>query len=126
MTCVSLCLLPPAGLVVPLTTGGTITIGALSAPFIRGDVDADGTFNGLSDALFLLNYVFVPGSPSPPCLESADVDGNGNLNPLADAIFALGCQFVPGSPCPPEPYPACGPDPDPTNTLGCNKFPGCL
>ncbi len=109
--------------VIPETTGGTITIG--SVLFIRGDVDANGTFNGLVDGLFLLNSTFVPGSPPPPCLESADVDGNGKFNALADAIFALRCQFLPGSPCPTDPFPVCGADPDPASTLGCDDFPGC-
>ena len=95
------------------------------APRLTSGESSKKTFSGLLDALFLLNWVFVPGSPSPTCIESADTDGNGKIEGLVDSIFVLGCQFVSNSPCPSDPFLGCGSDPDPANSLGCDEFPGC-
>ena len=89
--------------------------------FIRGDADGDGVFNGLNDALFTLVFQFQGGA-EPPCLESADSDGDGVLNGLNDALYTLTHQFQSGPP-PPAPYPACGVDPDPSTSVGCDIPP---
>ena len=80
-------------------------------PFLRGDADGDGTFNGLSDGIYILTHQFL-GGPPPPCLESADADDDAVFNGLIDAIFVLTHQFL-GGPAPAPPYPECGVDPDP-------------
>ena len=85
--------------------------------FLRGDANGDGVFHGLVDALFSFAFQFQSGSP-PPCLEAADANGDGIYNGLSDGIFSLVHQFQ-GGPPPPAPYPACGPDPSPGNSLGC-------
>ena len=88
-----------------------------SEVFIRGDADANGLFNGLEDALYILANQFS-GGPPPPCAESADADGDAIFNGLTDALFVLAHQFS-GGPPPPAPYPRCGSDPDRSTGLGC-------
>ncbi len=90
---------------------------------MRGDVDANGSINGLVDGLFLLDWQFSGGT-APPCLDSADADDSGNVNGLLDGLYVLNFQFVPGSPPPPAPYPDCGSDPTPDG-VGCDDFTGC-
>jgi len=87
--------------------------------FIRGDGDANGIVNGLVDALFILSFQFIPGSPAPPCRDAADADDNGSVVGLTDGIYVLNYFFVGGSPPPPEPGPfTCGKDPT-EDMLGC-------
>ena len=78
----------------------------------RGDVNSDEMVD-LGDALFLLAFGFVAGSPSPPCLATADVDGNLVVSPFADALYLLNFLFVVGSPPPPPPFPDCRFEPTP-------------
>ena len=95
-----------------------------AAAFIRGDVDGDGFFNGLLDGVAALNYQFVPGSATPPCMDAADADNSGVFNGIIDASLILNWQFVPGSAPPPAPFPGCGVDDD--GALGCAAPPaGC-
>ena len=70
-----------------------VTAFTQDSDFIRGDVNADGNFNGLVDGIFLLNFQFVPGSPAPPCLDAADVDDDGSINALVEAIYIFTLQF---------------------------------
>lgn len=89
--------------------------------FIRGDCDGNGMYNALVDTLFILAYQFQNG-PTPPCLEAADVDGNGEINGLIEALYML--NFMSATCCPPPaPFPSCGPDPDPADSLGCETHP---
>ena len=95
-----------------------ITSGDPALPeFVRGDASGNGSFNGIVDASHVLNFQFVPGSPTPGCLEAADANNDGVVNGLTDGVFMLNVQFVPGSPPMPAPFPACGPDDD--QALGC-------
>jgi hypothetical protein len=89
---------------------------------MRGDVNADGQVQAISDAIYLLQYGFVSG-PVPPCLEAADANGNGVLEALADTIYLLSFGFI-GGPPPPNPFPACGADPSPGTSIGCGQ-PTC-
>lgn len=107
--------------------------GALSQErFTRGDCNANGNLvRGvrceLTDAIFLLNYLFLSGS-APPCLEACNVNDSPNLD-IADAVYLLSFCFIGGSP-PPLPFPECGTDPT-LPSLGCREFlpcrgsPGC-
>jgi hypothetical protein len=92
-----------------------------TAPFRRGDVDADAAV-AITDAIVLLRWLFQGGTP-PPCAAAADANGDARHD-LADSIFLLAWLFQ-GGPEPPEPRPAgpCAPEPAPG--LGCVKFPGC-
>ena len=98
-------------------------VGGQGPAFIRGDATGDGVFNGLVDALRILEFQFQ-GGEVPPCMESADADGNAVFNGLVDSLFVLAHQFQ-GGPPPSAPYPDCGVDPDPSVSLGCDSHPGC-
>lgn len=89
--------------------------------FRRGDANGDGGFD-ISDAVFTLGSLFVPGSPSPGCSDAADANDDGTVD-ISDAVFELGALFVPGSPPPPAPgILDCGPDPT-MDTLTCDTTP---
>ena len=91
--------------------------------FLRGDANGDGQVSGLSDALFVLNYQFIPGSPEPLCLRAADADGDDTISGIADALAILNYQFVPGSPPPPAPGPSCCGFA--LSLLTCDQQPAC-
>ncbi len=78
--------------------------------FLRGDCNVDLLVN-VADAVFLLNSLFVPGSPpSDTCEDACDGNDDGSVN-VADAITVLNNLFVPGSPVLPEPQGECNVDP---------------
>ncbi len=89
--------------------------------FIRGDVDGDGVLN-LADAVWMLEYLYLPGTPPPPCASAIDFDGGGALD-LADAISMLSFLFLGGLE-PPPPFPLCGPSQGPPASV-CDQPPGC-
>jgi hypothetical protein len=64
-------------------------------PFLRGDASGDGIIN-LSDALFLLNYLFKYGLPPDP-FEVGDVDNDGQID-LGDVVYLLNYLFREGPP----------------------------
>ena len=86
--------------------------------FSRGDANADGARN-VTDAVFLLNYLFGGGTV-PPCLKSADTNDSGSID-LSDAVFLLNFLFKGGTP-PPAPFDERGWDPTPDH-LSCEMFP---
>ncbi len=91
---------------------------ALTHPrFIRGDADANGAVDALTDAVCILSYLFIPGAPSPQCRAGADVDADGVIG-LGDPVYLLSFQFVNGLK-PTEPYPNCGSVPP--HALGCDS-----
>jgi Peptidase family C25/Propeptide_C25/Dockerin type I domain len=59
---------------------------------ICGDANMDGSVN-ISDAVFIMNYVFVPGSPPPDPLEMGDTDCSGSVN-VSDAVFIINYVFT--------------------------------
>ena len=65
---------------------------------LAGDADGGGDVN-IGDAIFIVKYAFVPGSPAPQCLDQADADGGGDVN-IGDAIHIVKFAFAPGSPAP--------------------------
>lgn len=89
--------------------------------FSRGDANADGSFSGLIDALFLLQYLFAAGT-EPPCKDAADANDDGALS-VADVLTILNYAYGVGSP-PKAPFPACGFDPS-ADGLGCGVEPSC-
>jgi hypothetical protein len=92
-----------------------------SAPFIRGDANADGAEN-LADAIFLISYFFTDGA-QPGCTSSADANSDLKVD-IGDAIFLINHQFLNGS-APASPYPNCGGDPLGSGGLGCTDFSTC-
>lgn len=95
---------------------------AAGQEFIRGDVDADGTVDGVVDANHALALLHLPGHPSIDCFWAADANGDGSFD-ISDALFILNYQLVEGSPVPPAPGPlVCGPQPL-TTPLSCSGYP---
>ncbi|MCZ6795136.1 MAG: hypothetical protein O7J95_16150 [Planctomycetota bacterium] len=82
--------------------------------FRRGDTGGDGVLD-LSDAVFILNFLFL-GGPLPACEDAADTDDDGSWN-ITDAVFLLGFLFLGSSPPPPR-FPEPGLDPT-ADRLGC-------
>jgi hypothetical protein len=108
----------------PLEERGTIVRGP-RADFRRGDANADGEID-LSDAIFLLSYLFLGGS-EPSCRDAGDADDNGSLE-ITDPISILAFKFQggrkPAEPFSAEPYPLCGIDPT-EDGLDCEEFKPC-
>ncbi len=90
--------------------------------FRRGDVNADGG-KDISDAIALLNHLFVAGFDAPPCSKAADVNDDGSVD-ISDAIACLNHLFVADSPAPSFPSGNCGSDPTP-DALLCERFDPC-
>ena len=63
----------------------------------------------LTDAIFLLNFLFS-GGPQGPCEDASDTNDDGLLD-ISDAVYLLLFLFTGGDP-PPPPFP--DPDLDPT------------
>lgn len=83
----------------------TITISYLRQPFVRGEINEDGSVD-IGDAIFLLGYLFQ-GAPPPTEPQSADVNADGNVD-VADVVRLLDYLFSQGDPPPfPFPDPAC-------------------
>lgn len=93
--------------------------GPVGDVFVRGDVNQDGGYD-VSDMVFLLAGIFIPGSPAPECAVSGDLNDDSLLD-VSDAVFGLAALFIPGSPIVPSPSPACGVDPTP-DMLTCGSF----
>ena len=96
-------------------------------PFHRGDGNDSGRLD-ISDALFILAFVFDRGR-SPPCTEAADTNNDGALD-ISDGVLILNHLFVGQEPlAPPGPPPApCDWDGDPFGSekdLGCTSYSSC-
>lgn len=74
--------------------------------FIRGDVDRNSRVE-LTDAVYILNYLFLGGS-EPECLDAADTNDDSRIN-INDAVFLLNYLFKGGKTLP-LPYPERGMD----------------
>ncbi|NIP44758.1 MAG: S8 family serine peptidase [candidate division Zixibacteria bacterium] len=59
-----------------------------------GDVNQDLSIN-VSDAVYIINYVFLPDCPSPPDMNSADVNSDGAVN-VSDAIYLVNYIYMGG------------------------------
>ncbi|MGE3165387.1 MAG: PKD domain-containing protein [Planctomycetota bacterium] len=94
---------------------------AQDSSFIRGDCNADGTYN-IADPISMLGILFS-GAPAPLCNDACDCNDDGSLD-IGDAICMLSGLF--GSPAvpPAAPHPNCGPDPT-ADALGCASFEIC-
>jgi hypothetical protein len=56
-----------------------------------GDANGDGVLN-VSDAIYIINYIFIPGSPAPEPLDAGDANWDGGIN-VSDAIFIMEYVF---------------------------------
>jgi serine protease AprX len=68
-------------------------------PYLQGDANFDGNFN-ISDAVYLINYIFIGGDSPEPVLEAGDANDDGEVN-TSDAVFLINFVFLPGAPAPP-------------------------
>ncbi len=70
--------------------------GIFASTCMCGDADGNGIIT-ISDAVYLINYIFVGGfAPNPICL--GDADGNGLIT-ISDAVFLINYIFA-GGPAP--------------------------
>jgi virginiamycin B lyase len=90
------------------------------APFVRGDLNEDGSVD-LSDPLRVLFLLFLEGA-DPPCLSAGDVDDDGAIE-ILDAVSLLTYLFREGS-APAAPFPDCGVDAT-ADSLGCEGHSPC-
>lgn len=90
------------------------------APFVRGDVDDDGSID-VSDALSTLSYLFAGGPLA--CLDAGDANDSGAVD-IADAVYLLSHLLVSG-PAPPAPFDMCGPDPTDDTLPPCQPRRQC-
>ena len=93
---------------------------ASDGTFVRGDANASGRVD-LSDAIYILGFLFLGNPTEMACLDSADIDATGSVD-LTDAIYLLHHLFLGGRE-PPAPYPAC--DQPAQSLLGCGSFAPC-
>jgi hypothetical protein len=91
--------------------------------FRRGDSNRDGAID-LSDGSFILNFLFIGGTP-PPCRDAADTDDSGELD-ISDGINVFNFLFA-GTDPPPSPGPfECGSDPtEDIEDLTCESESPC-
>ncbi len=92
--------------------------------FLRGDANQDGAVQ-VADPIYILAYLFTPGSDPITCLDSGDVNDDEAVD-LSDAVYSLTYQFGSG-PTPPAPFgiTGCGPDPTLAIALSCNQYDPC-
>ncbi|MCA8961942.1 MAG: hypothetical protein KDC38_15560, partial [Planctomycetes bacterium] len=96
----------------PIGVGLALDNGPSSPRFHRGDANDDDLVD-ISDVVFALAALFIPGSLAVGCEDAADVNDDGVFD-IADASYLLLSLFVPGSfPPPPPTHPDCGFDPTP-------------
>ncbi|MBN1442902.1 MAG: hypothetical protein JXA90_09340 [Planctomycetes bacterium] len=91
------------------------------AAFRRGDVNADAEID-LSDAVAVLQHLFLGRPQHLACEKSADSDDSGDVA-ITDAIQILQLLFL-GGPPPEEPFPGCGLDESP-DALSCDAYSPC-
>jgi agmatine/peptidylarginine deiminase len=74
-----------------------VTVSDILPQYICGDADGSGEVN-VSDAVAIINYIFVGGDPPDP-LESGDTNCDGEVN-VSDAVLIINYIFVGGNaPC---------------------------
>lgn len=94
--------------------------GESAGGFLRGDANLDGGFD-VSDVVYLLAALFVPGSPQLGCEDAGDANDDGVFD-VSDGVYALAALFVPGSsPIPIPAGPDCGIDPT-ADGLECSQI----
>lgn len=90
--------------------------------FSRGDNNGDSRYN-IGDPLFTLNFLFVPDSDRPTCLEALDANDDDSLD-ISDPVYELTNLFGTGDP-PPAPGPGeCGVDLS-VGYMGCDQYDFC-
>lgn len=67
-----------------------------------GDINNDKEPQAdISDLLYLVDYMFTPGSPAPECSKEADVNGDGGAQPdISDLLYLVKFMFTSVAPAP--------------------------
>ena len=92
---------------------------AAAASFRRGDGDSNCAVD-ITDAIFILRYLFLSGAP-PRCQDAADADDSGLLQ-ITDPIYILNYLFLGGA-APPLPGPSTpGADPSDDALPACEEI----
>jgi len=82
-----------------------------------GDANEDGSVN-VSDAVYVINYVFITGSPEPkPVKACGDANSDASVN-VSDAVYIINYVFIVGSPAPSD----CSPGAPAWGGLDCCAF----
>jgi len=89
------------------------------ANFLRGDANADGSFD-IADVIRSLGYLFQDLPVS--CLLALDSNDDQTVD-IGDSIYSLDALFG-GGPSPGPPHQQCGDDTS-AGTLDCDSFPLC-
>lgn len=84
--------------------------------FVRGNTNNDLRID-LSDAVAILNFLFLGIPAAAPCRDALDCNDDGKID-LSDPIFELAFLFQGGAPIP-APYPDAGLDPTPDSLPDC-------
>jgi len=66
--------------------------------FICGDANNDDVVD-ISDAVYLVNFVFIPGAPAPDPIDAGKVNCDSVVD-ISDAVYLVNFVFVPLSPVP--------------------------
>lgn len=105
----------------PTNTGPTpVPFPGGSAPFIRGDANADAMVD-IGDGVRVLEHLFESNALG--CLDAGDANDDEQVN-IADAITIFAFLFTSG-PAPAAPFPDCGADPTSPLALGCGTHDVC-
>ncbi|MBD3218909.1 MAG: hypothetical protein GF310_11580 [candidate division Zixibacteria bacterium] len=68
------------------------------APYICGDANSDDDVN-VSDAVYIINYIFVSGAPPPDPIQAGETNCDGSFN-ISDAVWLILYIFEGGNaPC---------------------------
>jgi hypothetical protein len=67
-------------------------------PYLCGDANSDDNVN-VSDAVYIINWVFLPEAPAPIPIQSGETNCDGDLN-ISDAVWLILYIFDEGNnPC---------------------------
>jgi hypothetical protein len=91
--------------------------------FHRGDVNADG-FVDISDAIFLLEFLYLDHDMTPSCRDSSDANDDGSVD-ASDPIAILDFLFTGERAGLPFPFRQCAGDPT-GDPLNCGEFKSCV
>jgi len=76
---------------------GPVAVGRYPDCFIKkGDADGSGTIE-ISDAVYLIAYIFISGSPAPVTSGAGDFDCT-DITEVSDAVGIISYIFIPGAP----------------------------
>ncbi|MEM7165165.1 MAG: hypothetical protein AAF581_06845 [Planctomycetota bacterium] len=113
-----------SGVVVTDAVGGGDLIPIGFEAFVRGDCNADGSYN-IADPVRLLTFLFPQAPPSLPlsCDDACDCNDDEGLD-IGDVVCMLSGLFGDITVPPAAPHPACGSDPV-GSALECAAFAPC-